>query len=154
MNIRKKSGELQEFDRRKLEESMKRAGASEEVARRVSERIQPSEGQSTDEIRKRVAEELRREDPATSGAYASAKRLRARSTSDAASGVARLHAELLRQLEAKPGDRARLSFGEKTAEVRLEQASAAQPHEVQLHRADLERLGASEGSRVVVSHRA
>ena len=37
--VLKRHGEMQDFDRRKLEESTRKAGATEEVAKRVAERI-------------------------------------------------------------------------------------------------------------------
>lgn len=148
MKIRKKSGELQEFDRRKLEESIRRAGASSDVVKRVAERIQPSEGLSTQDLRRTVADELRSENMALSGAYMSARRLRARAAQDLSTGVARLHADHLRGLSS--GLNAMLVHGSNRAELRVEPTASAAAHEVLLSRADLQRLGIQEGSRVAV----
>jgi hypothetical protein len=148
MRIRKKSGELQEFDRRKLEESIRRAGASQDVAKRIAERIQTSEGMSTQDIRRRVADELRAENMALSGAYMSVRRLRARSASDLSTGVARLHTDHLRGLSSDRN--AMLVHGSNRAELRVEPSASAASHEVLLSSADLQRLGIQEGSRVAV----
>jgi len=148
VRIRKKSGELQEFDRRKLGESIRRAGASQDVAKRIAERIQPSEGMSSQDVRRRVADELRNENMALSGAYVSARRLRARAAQDLSTGVARLHADHMRGLGSD--QRAMLVNEDKRAELRVEPTTSAASHEVLLSSADLQRLGIQEGSRVAV----
>lgn len=148
MKIRKKSGESADFDRGKLETSMQNAGASADVVKRISERIQPSEGLSTDDLRKSVAEELLKENAALSGAYMSTKRLRVRSASDLASGVARLHAEHVRGLRSDVN--AILLYASKKAEVRLEPSPAADRNEIHLNKVDIDKLGVQDGSRVSV----
>lgn len=148
MKIQKKSGELQEFDRRKLEESIRQAGASPEVAKRVAEKIQPSEGMSTHELRWRVADELRNENIALSGAYMSARRLRVKAAKDLSAGVARLHTDHLRGLDSNPS--ALLAHGNNRAELRIEPATSVAAHEVLLSHADLQRLAVQEGSRVAI----
>ena len=59
-NVRKRSGELQDFDPAKLEASMTNAGAKSEYAAKISERIarQISEGMATADIVTMVAMEL------------------------------------------------------------------------------------------------
>lgn len=148
MKIQKKSGELEEFDRRKLEESIKRAGASPEVVKRVSEKIQPSEGLSTQDLRRRVAEELQRENSALSGAYMSTRTMRTRASPELNSGVARIHAEHLRGLRSDQN--ALLVHGSKRAEFHIEPTSTAAAHEVHLNKVDLDRLGIQEGTRVAL----
>lgn len=152
--IKKRSGELQEFDRRKLEESMKRAGASEETARRVADRIEPSEGMTTDELRKHVSRELERENALLSGAYASTRRLRARTASDLAAGVALFHEEVLRQHGLQSGQPAHVVHMDRRADVQVRPTESAKLAEIWMSKSDLERLGASEGSRVNVRFRA
>lgn len=148
--VRKRSGETQEFDRRKLEESIRRAGASDETARRVADRIRPSEGVSTDELRRMVSQELRRESEALSGAYTSTRRLRAREDSKLSAGVVKLPEELLRQHGLKEGQQAHVVHMDRRTEVKVRPESSARPAEILMSRSDLERLGASEGSRVNV----
>jgi len=149
VKIKKKSGEPADFDRGKLETSMQNAGASADVVKRISERIQPSEGLSTDDLRKSVAEELRKENAALSGAYMSTKRLRVRSVSDLASGVARLHAEHVHGLRSDVN--AILLYASKKAEVRLEPSPSADRKEIHLNKVDIHKLGAQDGYRVSVS---
>jgi hypothetical protein len=144
---------MQEFDRRKLEASIRRAGASEEVAKRVAERIKPSEGASTEELRKLVSQELRRENEAISGAYATTRRMEARSASDLAAGVVRVQEELLRKHGLQSGQHAHVMHMERDREVKLESAKSAKPDEIHMAKSDLEKLGVSEGSRVNVRFR-
>jgi hypothetical protein len=150
VKIKKRSGELEDFDRNKLQRSVLNAGASEEVARRISERVQPTEGLSTDDLRRRVAEELLRESPTLSGAYMSTRRLRAHSIPDLSQGVARLHADHVRGLRSGP--EALLQNADKRAEVRLEPAAGLERRAIGLSRADMDRIAAQEGSKVSVRY--
>lgn len=150
MKIRKRNGELEEFDRGKIERSALSAGASAEVAKRISERVQPSEGISTDDLRKRVAEELLRESAVLSGAYMSTRRLRAHSVPDVSQGVARLHVDHMRGLRSEP--EAILLNASKRAEVRLEPAPSIDKRAINLSKADMDRIGVQEGSKVSVRY--
>lgn len=152
--VRKRSGEMEEFDRRKLEESIRRAGASDETARRVAERIRPSEGVSTEELRRMVSQELRRESEPLSGAYTTTRRLRARADPGLSAGVVKMHEDLLKQHGLKEGQQARIVHMDSVREVEVRPESSAQPAEVLMSKSDLERLGAAEGSRVNVRFKA
>lgn len=148
--VRKRTGEMQEFDRRKLEESLRKAGASDETARRVAERVRPIEGTSTEDLRRMVSQELRRENAALSGAYTSTRRLRARSASEVAAGVALINEELLRRYGLASGQSVYVVHMDKRADVEVRSVDSAKPAEILMSRSDLERLGASEGERVNV----
>lgn len=148
VRILKQSGYLEEFNRAKLEESIRRAGASEEIAHRVADRITPYEGQPSEEIRKEAAAELEHENSRLATVYLNTRNIRARTSMGVWAGVAKLHEDTLRELEAKPGETASLVVGAHKTQVRIERAATAQPGEMLLSKADLERLGAREGSRV------
>jgi len=150
VKIRKTTGGLEDFDRRKLEKSIRHAGASEEVAKSISERIEPSEGMSTEELRRKVSEELRRKNEALSGAYTTTKRLKARSSSDLKSGVVRMHEELIKSFGIHAGDKVSLTHLENEARVEVQAEGSGNPREVVVNRSDLEKLGAEEGARVNV----
>lgn len=145
---------MQEFDRRKLEESIRKAGASDETARKVADRIKHSEGTTTEELRKQVSQELKRENAALSGAYASTRRLRARSASDLAAGVVLLHEELLKQYGLQSGQAAHVVHMDRRADVHIRPTESAKPAEIWMSRSDLDRLGATEGSRVNIRFKA
>ena len=67
--VKKRSGMEQEFDRKKIEGSIKKAGAKEDTARRVAEGIKHREGMATSEIRNKVIEELKRHEPEAAKRY-------------------------------------------------------------------------------------
>jgi len=133
---------------------VRKAGASDETARKVAERIQPPEGTTTDELRKMVSQELKRENEALSGAYASTRRLRARAASDLAEGVVLLHEELLKKHGLQSGQLAHVVHMDRMADVHVKPAESAKPAEIWMSKSDLDRLGASEGSRVNVRFKA
>ncbi len=148
--VRKRSGKVEEFDRRKLEESIRRAGAPPEVVKRVSERIKPKEETSSDELRRMVAEELRRESTTLSGAYMSTKNLRIRTSSEARAGVARLNEELLKEHGARSGGHVMVRHKDREAKMQVEASPELNPHEIQVSKSDLDKLGAQEGVRLDV----
>jgi len=148
--VRKRSGKVEEFDRRKLEESMRRAGASPEIVKRVSQRIEPKEETSSDELRKKVAEELRRESTTLSGAYMSTKNLKIRTSSEVKAGVARLNEELLKEHGARSGGHVMVRHKDREAKMQIEAIPKLSPQEIQVSKADLEKLGAQEGVRLDV----
>lgn len=67
--VKKRSGKEEEFDRAKLEKSLKNAGAKEETTRKVAETVKPREGITTSEMRNHVIKELKRHDPETAKRY-------------------------------------------------------------------------------------
>ena len=146
--VQKRSGELQEFDRTKLFQSMRRAGADEQVAKTIAERAQVAEGASTMEIRRAVAEELRKVNEGIAEAYARTLRLVAKGRDDVPVGAARIPKGIQRVPDVRPGQPARVRFNENRREVRVE--PALDSREVWLNRKELETLGAPEGTRVAV----
>jgi 2-phosphoglycerate kinase len=62
-------GVEEEFEMEKLLASIIKAGASEEVAKKVAKKIKIWEGMTTDEIRKQVMEELSKLDPEAAKRY-------------------------------------------------------------------------------------
>lgn len=146
--VTKRSGEAQAFDRRKLEESLKKAGATDEIVRRVADRIQPVEGMATDQLRMRVAEELRREKPDIADAYLRTVRLQARTNPELPAGRVRVPEALPRIPDLAANPSARIGFGNRWAVVDAERALKAR--EVWINRIDLQKLGATEGTRIAV----
>ena len=58
MKVKKRSDLREDFDRRKLEKSMRKAGADETSARLIAESIQKRDGIPTSEMRKHVVQKL------------------------------------------------------------------------------------------------
>jgi|SRR3972149_1409287 len=146
--VKKRSGEMQDLDRAKLEASIRRAGATEEIAKKVVSRVQPMDGIPTDELRKLVAEELRKEEPNLAESYLMTVRLPAKAHPEVVTGVARVPQRLPRVPEIPHSMLARVVYGDKLTEVRVE--PVLQVREIWLNRGDLESLGAREGARVAV----
>ena len=151
-NVKKRSGEMQEFSRSKLEESMTRAGAKEEVAKRVAERIQPSEGLTTEEVRRKVGEELRKEDAAIADSYLSTRRLKAKMNEQVPVDAGRVSEHLAKIFEPQKGLLASLYHGARKADVRVEPAHKNYG-EIWLNKAVLEQLAAQEVARIAVRFR-
>lgn len=58
MKVKKRSELREDFDRRKLEKSMQKAGADATSARLIAESIQKRDGIPTSELRKHVVQKL------------------------------------------------------------------------------------------------
>lgn len=67
--IKKRSGMEQEFDRKKIEGSIRKAEAKEDTARKVAEGVKHREGMATSEIRNHVIAELKRHEPEAAKRY-------------------------------------------------------------------------------------
>lgn len=69
--VKKHSGVLQEFDKAKLKASLKKAGAKEEHATKVADKVagKVKEGTTTVEIREWCITELKPVDPKTAKAF-------------------------------------------------------------------------------------
>ncbi len=148
--VRKRSGEVEEFDSKKLEDSIRRAGASPEVAKRIAQRLEPKGDTTSDELRRKAADELRQESMALSGAYLSTKLLRIRTSTDLKSGVVRIHEDLLKRQGARSGEHVMLRHKDHEAKMQIESHSDQHPREIVVSRSDLDKLGAEEGIRLDV----
>jgi len=147
--IKKRSGREEEYDRSKLERSIKRAGADEPTSRTISERIKPSEGLTTREIRRQVSTELKDQNPEAGKRYESTRSHVVAVSSAVKKGSARLHTDMLKELGAKAGETLEVSHEGKSHKVNIE-PSPADRREIQLHSEALKALGASKGKRVAV----
>ena len=145
--LNKRTGTQEEFNKAKLEESVTRAGATEEAAREIASRIDPATVNTTDEVRTRVIEELRKTDAAIAERYERTRNLAARKAVEAAIGTVRLHTETLEALGVNPGDSIILEHAGNTHTLRAETAPVER-REIHLHETDLEKLGATEGTRL------
>lgn len=69
MNINKRSGKQEEFSNKKIEKSIRSAGADEKTAREISEGIKHRDGLKTSDIRRVVSEKLTHRDERLGKAY-------------------------------------------------------------------------------------
>ena len=147
-NLKKRNGEMQKYDAAKLEASITRAGASDDLARAVAARVQVTEGMLTEQIRQRIAEELRKTGPQVAEAYALTTRLPARLKPEVSTGAVRVPQLLPRIPDARASPRVWVSNQSRKVELRPE--AALTTHEIWMNRAEFEKLGAVEGSRLAV----
>jgi hypothetical protein len=145
--LNKRTGTQEEFNKAKLEQSISRAGATEETAKEIASRIDPTTVNTTEEIRTRVAEELRKTDATIAERYERTRNLAATKAVEAAMGTVRLHTETLEALGASPGDSIVLEHAGNTHTLRAETAPVER-REIHLHETDLQKLGATEGTKL------
>lgn len=145
--INKRKGTPEEFNRQKLEKSITTAGVPENVAREIASAIDPNTTRTTDDIRRRVAEELRKRDPAVADRYELTRNLAARKAVDAAAGTAKLNLETIKALGASPGDQIVIEHHGITHTLRAEPAPVER-WEMHLHENDLNKLGATDGAKL------
>jgi len=76
VKVKKRAGRVQDFDKAKLKASLKKAGAKEEHATKVTETVAAKvrEGLATSEIKKLAATELRKMDAAAATKYEAFKK--------------------------------------------------------------------------------
>jgi len=145
--LKKRSGQEEEFNRTKLEGSLRKAGATEETVRHVAERIRPREGMTTSELRGQVATELKSRNPEVAKRYENTRARVAKTGATVPRGSAYLHEETLRALGVKAGDTIEVTHGGKTHRVRAE-VSPVQQREIHLHDEAFKALGASAGTKI------
>jgi len=145
--LKKRSGKEEEYNRTKLEGSLRKAGATEETTRHVAERVSPREGMTTSELRGQVATELKSRNPEVAKRYENARARVAKTGATVPKGSAYLHEETLRILGAKTGDMIELIHGGKTYRVRAE-VSPVEQREIHLHNEAFKALDASTGTKV------
>ena len=145
--IRKRNGELEEFDGKKLKLSIRMAGVSEDEVHGVTERVHIRDGMSTDEIRQRVYDELRKIDPRIAQLYHRTVRFVVCVSEDIMRGVAKVSEETLHRLRIRVGETFQLVNGDKMITVIAESAPLGR-NEVCLNHDDLKEIGAEVGTKV------
>ena len=73
-DIRKRSEKQEEFSNKKIEKSIRNAGADEKTAREISEGVKHRDGLKTSEVRKTVTERLTHKDAKLGKAYEAYKK--------------------------------------------------------------------------------
>ena len=151
--VNKRTDTQEEFDRAKLEGSLTRAGATEETAKEIASGIDPTTLKTTEEIRRHVVEELRKTDAAIAERYERTRNLAAKKAMEAAMGTVRLHMETMKALGANTGDSITIEHRGNTHTLKAETAPV-EIREIHLHETDLEKLGATEGTKLAARRSA
>ena len=149
VDVRKRDGKTEKFDRAKLERSLRNTGTDEKTAREIAEKIEEKEGITTDEIRKIVEKELKAKDAKAADNFECTRCLAARKAIDAAKGSARLTEENMKRLKLETGDSVELTYERKKHTVKAERA-AVDRNEIRLNEDDLRTIGATDGTQIAV----
>lgn len=148
--IRKLSGVEEEFERAKLESSLRRAGATESTARELASKLSVREGLSTSELRSQVLSELKAVDAKAAENYESARCCEAKAAAEVSKDVVRLHPDILKRLGVQAGATLELEHAGKRQTLRVEESSAISSRELHIHSEVLSSLGASAGAKLAI----
>nr|KXH77613.1 MAG: hypothetical protein AM324_03350 [Candidatus Thorarchaeota archaeon SMTZ1-83] len=155
--VTKRTGSEVEFDRSKLEISLRRAGTSESMAREVGSKIEqvvsevdPGRGLTTKDLRSGVVSELKSMDASAAERYQNTHRLTAKASDKVESHVCQLHPGTMRSLELSPGASLRLEHAGKSQTVEVEESSSAGQREIHLHNEALRALETPPNTRLAV----
>ncbi len=152
MNVRKKNGKSESFDRTKIERSIRDSGADETTAKEVARMVPETEDTTSEEIRRAVSRELRKRSAKFADNYDATRRLAASKAIDAAKGAANITEDAMKGLNVKRGDTIELIHREKRHSVKVE-GTAPGEMRIHLNESDLKVLDAPEGTRVSVQRR-
>lgn len=148
--LTKRTGTHEEFSPTKLEESLRRAGASQTEASDIATRLKPTEGETTEAFRKRVANELRQKNANAAHKYETTRRLETQQNDQVSKGRAQIHPDTLRHYGLKAQDKVTAEHQGKTLELQLEEGAQARHREVRMHPDTAKQLGAANQARVAL----
>jgi hypothetical protein len=147
--IIKKSGEPEEFDRKKIEDSLRNAGADWLTAKETADRIQEKDGMTTSDIRRDLDKELKNLNRELFDRYSRTRRFTARNSVKIAKGMAWLSKYSIHALGIKAGDSLEIKYRDKWQKMRIEENDGTLSHnEIILNKHDMATIGVIDGNRV------
>jgi hypothetical protein len=147
--IIKKNGEPEEFDRKKIEDSLRNAGADWFTAKETADRIQEKDGMTTSDIRRALDKELKNLNRELSDRYSRTRRFTARNSAKIAKGVAKLSKDSIRALGIEAGDALEIKYRDRWQKLRIEENDGTSTHnEILLNKHDMAAIGVIDGNRV------
>lgn len=147
--IVKRSGETEEFDRKKIEDSLRNAGANWESAKKIAGRIHEKDGMTTSNIRKALHTELKDLNPVLADRYSKTRRFTARNSAKIAKGMARLSKDSIKALRIKAGDALEIKYRDRWQKMKIETDNGTSSHnEIILNKHDMAAMGVIDGNRV------
>ena len=149
--LTKRNGTLEEFQRSKVEGSLRRSGATDDVISKTVQRVTPVEGERTSAFRTRIATELKSQSPETARRYEDSRRLTAGRSQTVTEGTAQVNPATLRSYGWKPGETVKVWHDDKSLSAKVEESAQADLRAVQFNSRTLTDLGVSEGTRVCLS---
>jgi hypothetical protein len=147
--IVKKNGTAEEFDRKKIEDSLRNAGADWFTAKETAARIQERDGMTTSDIREALDLELKKINQDLSERYSQVRRFTARNFSKIPKGTARLSRESIDALAIEAGDTLEIKYRDRWQNMRIEEDKDLLSHnDILLNNEDMATIGVIEGNRV------
>ena len=147
--ITKRSGNTEEFDRKKIEDSLRNAGADLFTAKEIGDRIQEKEGMTTTDIREALDLELKKINQELSERYSQVRRFTAMNSSKISKGIAWLSKDSIDALEITAGDTLEIKYRDRWQKMRIEENDGASSHnEIILNKDDMAAIGVIDGNRV------
>ena len=151
--LTKRNGTLEEFQRSKLEGSLRRSGATDDVISKTVQRVTPVEGERTSAFRTRIATELKSQSPETARRYEDCRRLTVGRSQTVTEGTAQVNPATLRSYGWNPGKTVNVRHDDESlsVKVKVEESAQADLRAVQFNSRTLTDLGVSEGIGVCLS---
>jgi hypothetical protein len=155
--VTKRTGSEVEFDRFKVEISLRRAGTLESMARKVASKIEqvvfgvePDGGLTTKDLRSAVLSELKSMNKSATERYQNTHRLTAKASDKVESNVCQLHPETMKHLDLSSGVSLKLEYAGKSHTLRVGESSSVGQREIHLHNEALRTLRTHPDTRLAV----
>jgi formylmethanofuran dehydrogenase subunit D len=148
--VLKRSGLTEEFDRKKIEDSLRNIGIDWFKAKEIAGGIEERAGMTTTDIRLALDKELKKINHGMSERYNNARRFTAKYSVKNAKGVARLSKDSIKAMKIKVGDSLEIKYRDRCQNMRIEKDDNSISHnEIVLNEKDMAVLGVMEGNRVL-----
>jgi hypothetical protein len=148
--VAKRNGGTEEFDRKKIEDSLRNVGADWLRAKDLAGKIEEKDGMTTSEIRLALFKELSKIDKGLSERYSNARRFTAKNSKKNAKGVAQLSKDSIKVMKIKTGDTMEIKYRDKCQMMKIDKNDNSLSHnEIILNEKDMAVLGVVEGNRIV-----
>ena len=153
--IIKRNGKTEEFDRKKIEDSVRNAEADWLTAKDIAARILERDGMTTSDIRCAINKELKNINQGLSQRYSQARRFTVKNSVKTAKGVAQLSKDSMDALKIKAGDTLEIKYRDKCQKMRIEKDNNTVFHnEIKLNEDDMVAIGVIDGNRVIARNRS
>lgn len=146
----KRSGNTEDFNRKKIEDSIRYAGGDWLTAKEIAGRIHERDGMATSEVRMDLVKELKDKNADLSERYSRARRFKAKNSKKSEIGVAGLCIDSIEAMNIAVGDSLEIKYRNRCKRMRIEEDRDPEFHnEIMLNEKDMAALGVVEGNRVL-----
>jgi len=148
--VRKSNGETEDFEKSKIERSLKRAGADKDSITRIKKIISDSDYKSTDEIRRKITAELKNEgEKKIAEKFARTKRRKVIPSEKVDKGFVKLHQSTLETLDVEENSDVILSYGKKKITLKAQKSHSGK-RVARLNPSDFKKVNLGEGKKVSI----